>query len=456
MIVEDRAREAARLASLASYRLDGACDPAVDHVVSLAARLTGLPMAGLSVVDADRQWFASHHGMGQHDIPRELAFCDHVVRSGEAVVVPDMRADARFATSAFVTDGHVRSYAGTPVTGRDGLPLGALCVMGLEPHAFTDTDVAELARLGTLVSELLDLRRADAQAGLAAVDVLADSHRLRRAIDRSELVVHYQPVMDLVSGRLVGVEALVRWEHPHRGLLPPSQFLPLAERSGLVVAVDRYVLARAAAQVARWRREVPGAGALHLSVNLSGRQLADPGTVDAVDGLLRGAGLPASALTVELTETSLVDHDPAASVLGAVRDLGCRVSLDDFGTGFSSLAYLQRFAVDEVKLDRCFVSGLGDVPGEPASRCRTDVATSSTPHPSRLGGGVVDAGLRGGAIAAAAVALAGELGCHVVAEGVERRDQVRALQALGCRYAQGFLFSSPRPAAELDRHLRRG
>ncbi len=238
------------------------------------------------------------------------------------------------------------------------------------------------------------------------------------------MVVHYQPVVTLPQQRTVGVEALVRWQHPQRGLLPAA-FLPIAEASGLIVPLGRQVLQQACQDVQAWRRRVPGSADLGLAVNVSGRQLCEPDVADIVEHAVLTSGLPATALTLELTETALVADNPAAdAALGRLRGRGLRLALDDFGTGYSSAQYLQRFQPDVVKLDRCFVTGLG-------RSQRDDV------------------------IAASLVDLALRLGCDVVAEGIEHPEQARALTRLGVRYAQGFLFSSPRSATEIEDHLAR-
>ena len=223
----------------------------------------------------------------------------------------------------------------------------------------------------------------------------------------------------------MGVEALLRWQHPDRGLLPPSAFLPIAEASGLVVPLGRQALQQGSQQVKAWRTSVPGADDLRLAVNVSGRQLHEPDVADVVEHALIASGLPAPALTLELTETALNADDPAIGVaLGRLRSRGVRLALDDFGTGYTSAQYLQRFQPDVVKLDRCFVAGL------------------------RRSG-------RDDLIASSLVELALRLGCDVIAEGIEHPEQARTLTRLGVRYGQGFLFSCPRPVVELHSYLAR-
>jgi len=243
---------------------------------------------------------------------------------------------------------------------------------------------------------------------------------LRHALDNGELRVHYQPIYELDGLRPVAVEALVRWEHPTRGLLPPAAFLDIAEDSGLIVPVGAWVLAESCRQVREWNAEL--GLSLGLSVNLSARQLTEPDLVDMVRRTLDASSVdPADIeLSLEVTET-LVLRDPAAAAarLEELRKLGVKLAIDDFGTGYSSLSYLRQFPVSTVKVDCAFVAGLGESAED-------------------------------GAIVSAIVQLSHALGLQVVAEGVETEQQLEALQRLGCDAAQGFLLEVPRPAAELN------
>ncbi len=251
-----------------------------------------------------------------------------------------------------------------------------------------------------------------------AVDHLRTENDLRRALERDELRVHYQPVVSLSSGRITGFEALVRWQHPDRGLLPPAEFIPLAEESGLIVDIGDRVLELACAQAAGWHAENPDAPPLGISVNISARQLADRSFPDRVHKVLRETDLQPVCLSLEVTETMLVDdHDGPDEGFRRLKELGVGLVLDDFGTGFSSLGYLRRFPFDLLKIDRSFVDQIG-----------SDTANS--------------------AIVTAVAGIAEALGVGVVAEGVETEAQLQAVTALGCHYAQGYLFSRPVPAAE--------
>ena len=241
---------------------------------------------------------------------------------------------------------------------------------------------------------------------------------LREAVEGDELVVHYQPIVTL-SGEPVAVEALVRWRHPERGLIPPADFITLAEQTGLIVPIGARVLDAACAQLAEWRCQGPALARLQLSVNLSSRQITQPDVVEVVRDALARHQVPADALCLEITESMLMeDTASVAETLSALRGLGVKIAVDDFGTGYSSLLYLRRFPVDILKLDRGFVAGLGDDGPDQA-------------------------------IVASMVSLAHALGLVAVAEGVEDPRQLEALRALGCDLAQGFLWARPAAPGEL-------
>ena len=245
---------------------------------------------------------------------------------------------------------------------------------------------------------------------------------LRHATERDELVLHYQPKIDLATGRLRGVEALVRWQHPARGLLPPGEFIGLAEDSGLIVPIGRWVLAAACRQMRAWTEA--GLDAPRCAVNLSARQFGCESLLDDVRRSLQQCGLAADSLELEITESVLMaDPERANRTLQELHALGVHISIDDFGTGYSSLAYLKRLPAHTVKLDRSFVSGL------PADR---DDA----------------------AITQAVIALSHSLAKQVVAEGVETDAQLDFLRRLGCDQAQGYLIGRPMPAEQLAQRLQ--
>jgi diguanylate cyclase (GGDEF)-like protein len=245
-----------------------------------------------------------------------------------------------------------------------------------------------------------------------AMSRLLTEQELRHALADGQLRVHYQKQVDLATGQTVGLEALVRWQHPVRGLVGPADLVPIAEETGLIVPIGAWVLERACEDAAPRPDSV--------SVNLSPRQLADPSLVDTVRAALRTTGLPPERLCLEITEGVLLDDsENTTAVLHALHHLGVRLAIDDFGTGYSALSYLKRFPFDELKIDQSFVAGLGD--GAPDD-----------------------------AIVAATITMAHALGMIVNAEGVETEAQLRRLRLLGCDRAQGFFLARPVPLDVLD------
>lgn len=258
------------------------------------------------------------------------------------------------------------------------------------------------------------------------ISLLRVENDLRRALERDELTLDYQPVVSLLDHSIVAVEALIRWEHPERGRIPPLDFIPVAEQTGLIEPIGRWVLDHACRQAARWYRERPDAAPIAISVNLSAVEIGSRGLAEAVAGALRASGLEPGCLTLEITESVLLgDADGLTDVLAALKAIGVRLVLDDFGTGYSSLSYLTRLPLDALKVDRSFIDGLGSEP-------------------------------RDTAITEAIVAMSHALSLEVVGEGAETPLQIAELARLGCDFAQGFYFSRPVPAAEITRMLERG
>jgi diguanylate cyclase (GGDEF)-like protein len=255
----------------------------------------------------------------------------------------------------------------------------------------------------------------DAAMHQGALERLRLETELRHAIERQEFRLWYQPIVSLTTRRVVGFEALVRWQHPERGLLEPGAFLQVAEELGVIASIDQWALAEACRQGELWRRADPDDDLLTVSVNLSAKAFGSDSLVPLVTDVLRASGFPAAGLRLEITEgVAMADADRVRSVLKQLRDLGVRVSLDDFGTGYCSLSYLQQFPVDTLKIDRSFVARIGDDEGQ-------------------------------GEIIRLIVGLAHTLGLDVVAEGTETAAQVEYLAALGCGYGQGYHFARPMP-----------
>ncbi|MDX6671564.1 MAG: hypothetical protein QOI91_1927 [Solirubrobacteraceae bacterium] len=326
-------------------------------------------------------------------------------RMGEAVAAPFVLAD----TEAFLT-------ASVGIAMADGLDA--------RPESLIrDADAAmyRAKERGKSRYELFD----DAMRA-RVVERLEVENALHRAIERGELRVHYQPLVDLEGEVMTGVEALVRWQHPERGLLLPEQFIPLAEETGQILELGGWVLREACAQHRRWSEEQPGGPPLQLSVNLSARQLQQPELVADVVLALRDTGMDPANLCLEITESVVMEETEAAvQALEALRAEGVRIAIDDFGTGYSSLRLLKGAPADLLKIDRSFVAGLGSDPQD-------------TP------------------IVQTVIHLAEALGLDAVAEGVETPVQLAELRAAGCRFAQGFHFARPAGAEAISALLAAG
>ncbi len=246
---------------------------------------------------------------------------------------------------------------------------------------------------------------------------------LRRALSRNQFLLHYQPKFDVRSGRIVGVEALLRWQHPRWGLLPPEHFVPIAEDVGLIVPIGAWVLETACAQLRAWHKD--GIRNLNMAINLASPSFREPDLVTRVAAALEHSAIAPQRLIIEVTESILMHDTGAIVTLGRLRDLGVKISIDDFGTGYSSLSYLRKFPIDQLKIDRSFVKEM-----------------TENAHDA--------------AICSAIVSLGHSLKLEVVAEGVETARQARVLMEQGCRLMQGYFFSRPMAAADLAPLLRRG
>jgi diguanylate cyclase (GGDEF)-like protein/PAS domain S-box-containing protein len=259
----------------------------------------------------------------------------------------------------------------------------------------------------------------DGTAHRRAVASLQLDTDLHRAVERHEFELHYQPVVDLLERRVCGFEALVRWRHPTRGMVQPDEFVPRAEDNGLIVPIGLWVFEQACRQVARWQTHQSDAGPTWVSVNLAPRQLIEASLTAELAAVLERTKVDPGSVWLELTESALMHGaDQTIIVLESLRQLGMHLAIDDFGTGYSSLAYLKRFPVEALKVDQTFVDGLGEQPEDTS-------------------------------IVAAIVGLAHSLGMAAIAEGLQTPAQLEELQALGCDFAQGFLFGKPKPAAAL-------
>ena len=268
-----------------------------------------------------------------------------------------------------------------------------------------DTAMYRAKAQGRRRSEMFDVKmRAEA---VARLQLETD---LRRGVERNEFRLVYQPIVNLATGAVVGFEALLRWQHPKRGMVSPAEFIPLAEDTGLIVPMGEFVLTEACRQAARWRA-VPTGRHLRVSVNISSRQLAQGDLVATVWTALEAAPLSPRGLHLEITESAIMQNPESAyNIIERIRELGCTFAVDDFGTGYSSLSYLHRFAIDQLKIDSSFVQ-------------------SAEPKSAEIIRSIIDLGR--------------SLKIEVVAEGIETSQQADHLRSLNCGYGQGYLFSRP-------------
>ena len=407
--------------------------------VAHALRLRSRTHAPLGVLFLDLDGFkAINDSLGHHvgdallrAVSRRLS---NVVRAGDTVA---RLGGDEFAVLLEDLDGaHVAQQVATrfleelhtsfPLDGHDvfvGASIG-LAIAGAEDDADEVLRNADLAMYRAKANGKNRCEVFEPDMHAAAIARLAIEGDLRHAVARDELRLHYQPIVDLRDGSIVGVEALLRWQHPTRGLVPPLDFISVAEESGLIVPVGRWVLTEACRQVARWQRET--GTSLRLSVNISARQLQAPRLAEHVAKTLRTTGIPPSDLVLEITESMLVDDaERTIAKLHLLREIGVRLAIDDFGTGYSSLNYLRRLPVDVLKIDRSFVQGIG-----------TEAELT--------------------ALTGAIVGIGRDLGLETVAEGIEEAGQLEALRAMGCAYGQGYLYAPPMPPAEVAEIVLRG
>lgn len=409
-VVTERARSATALtvAAAASAAAEVAAAAAIAVRTQTAFQASNVAAAAISAVESLGGDLPEH-------VDREWA--RRMAATVASRVAAEVVAQAQLADEAAVRVGEAVELAA------EGAALAALAAASLvEVAALTAGEVVNVVTDSSVETQIAAHVAVESTARVAELMMRRASHlyrsplvlELRRALEHDELRLHYQPIYDIRSGAVVGVEALIRWQHPTRGLLPPAAFLDVAEGPQLVTPIGDWVMETAAAQAAKWQRAV-GERAPRVWVNVSGDQLGRRHLVGVLERLLDDNGLIPRSLGVEVTERQLARHlEEVSSDLAGLSELQVPLAVDDFGTGYASLDYLRRFAFDEVKIDRSFVAGLPD---------RVSVAVISS-----------------------IIALADSLELGVVAEGVETQRELDKLRALGCGFAQGYLWQRPAPA----------
>jgi EAL domain-containing protein (putative c-di-GMP-specific phosphodiesterase class I) len=432
----DWPQEDERLSALAATGiLDTDPEPSFDAITRLCAEYFRADTVLLGFGDASRLWIKSYWGEAVRELPRKRSVFEMVLAANGPVVVPDVSKHPNFAGGRKTLRRlEVVSFASAPVRSFDGSILGNLTVFGCQPRrAMALDELRMLESLADMVASQLELRRLRKSVKgrrlrrpLAAKSISGNwpcRSDLRRALEQREFVLYYQPEVDLATRRIVGLEALIRWVHPERGLVPPMDFIPIAEESGMILPIGDWGLSEVCNQIQKWCRDDPSHESLRVCVNLSARQFAREGLADHVEALLRHYGISSRQLGLEMTESSLIpDVGTALEVLGSLRRLGVSLLMDDFGTGYSSLSYLHAFPIDVLKIDRSFVGRMTDG-DQPLQIVRTIIE------------------------------LARVLGMDVVAEGIETREQFLLLRELGCRLGQGFFFARPMSAEAVTQLL---
>ncbi|MGO9317338.1 MAG: EAL domain-containing protein [Terracidiphilus sp.] len=438
--VVDQQHEDARLATLyATGILDTPPEPGYDAITRLAAEYFQADSAAIAFVDESRVWMKSCWRQVIRELPRKNSIFELVLAEDGPVIVSDISMHPQYdMLLPRLNYLGMASFAGVPVRCSKGRILGILIIFYRESCMDMPSDtIRTLESLADMVSSQLELRRLRKalnenrkgprrayHAAKTAGQSWPSKADLRQALEQKQFVLYYQPEVELATRRIVGLEALIRWAHPERGLIPPMDFIPLAEESGLILPIGDWGLAEACNQIQKWCTEDPHHVSLRVGVNLSARQFSREGLADHVEALLVQSGISSRQLGLEMTESSIIpDIRTALEVLGSLRRLGVSLLMDDFGTGYSSLSYLHSFPFDVLKIDRSFVCRMteGD---QPLQIVRTIVE------------------------------LARVMGMDVVAEGIETPVQYRLLREMGCRYGQGYLFARPLTAEAVTLLLR--
>jgi EAL domain-containing protein (putative c-di-GMP-specific phosphodiesterase class I) len=435
-----RRQEDARMAALnATGILDTPPEPGFDTITRLATEYFHADAAAIAFADESRIWMKSCWRLAVRELPRKNSFFDLMLAENGPVIIPDISKHPQCSTLLpRFRQINMVSCAGVPVHSSDGKILGTLVIFHRKSRqVMTPDETRTLENLAEMVSSQLELRKLrksyneDRKKPHRSLHIAADAcpiwpskEDLHQGLEQKQFVLYYQPEVELATRRIVGLEALIRWEHPERGLVSPVDFIPLAEESGMIMPLGDWGLAEACSQIQKWCCEDPRHVSLRVGVNLSAHQFARVGLADHVEALLIESGISSRQLGLEMTESSILpDICSSLGVLGGLRRLGVSLLVDDFGTGYSSLSYLHSFPFDVLKIDRSFVTRMteGD---QPLQIVRTIVE------------------------------LARVMGMDVVAEGIETREQYRLLREMGCRYGQGYLFARPMTAEAVTQLLR--
>ncbi|MGU3437461.1 EAL domain-containing protein [Actinomycetes bacterium M1A6_2h] len=403
-----------RSESAREYLDFSAVTPALEATVEVTAKLMDFPIALINIIDDNDQYTLVSYGADGVQgsvVPRSRSVCSAAIETGLPLVVPDrLDSDPRMVEmTARMSDASIGAYLSVPLTGRESLPIGTLCVLDTSTHE-TNADKHELLlQLAVVVEEQLDAQR---RRDRRPVD-MASVGELKSALESGAIVPWYEPIVDLASGRVVGVEALARWNHPQRGLLRPGDFIAQIEDSHLIVDLDLAILEKSAADFASWSHLIPD---LRLSVNVSGVHFGREGSVDRLAAAATSAGVDPRRLILEITETaaSTTTSRVEAKFVADLREHGFAVVLDDLGGGWAPMDRLLGVRVDGFKIDRSITLAFGTVVGE--------------------------------ALVRAMASFASDLSLMLVIEGIESSEHAAAATRLGCTMGQGHYWSPAVPA----------
>jgi EAL domain-containing protein (putative c-di-GMP-specific phosphodiesterase class I)/putative methionine-R-sulfoxide reductase with GAF domain len=441
--IAHNAEEESRLTALRALEiLDTQPEPCFDTIVRMAANYMQTETAYLAFVDETRVWVKSTYGITLREFPRRDSICDRVIQERKTKICLDF--EDQTSVSRLARAMGTQFFVGVPVREAGGQAVGVLCMCSSHPRdRISEEELEFLEEMATLVADHLELRQL--RGASTTLDDKRDKHRgpvtyppemateatwpqaedLRHALRRNQFVLHYQPEVELATRRIVGVEALIRWQHPKRGLLPPLDFIPQAEEHGVILSMGDWGLGQACRQMQKWQNRWPSLSAMRVCVNLSAHQFSRAGLADHVESLLLATGLCGNQLGLEMTESCLIsDVAETTKILTSLNRLGVSLHMDDFGTGYSSLNHLHQFPFDVLKIDRSFVQRM-----------------NAGQQPLQIVQTILD--------------LARVLRMDVVAEGIETEEQLQMLREMGCRYGQGYLFSRPLPAAGVETLLAR-